>query len=346
MKEYKFKILYEKFSNNAYVQKKLHAYQMYEQGIEIAKIQRILGMSRATVYRWIKQVKEIIQTDVFSRYKELLYHYKRRKYKLGRPRKIKPDIVEKILAVRNQTKAGKYKLEILLYKRFGIKVSASTIGRVLRMYRSKIEKPRGKYFVKRDPKKDKKLRITDINLHGKPLELIQIDTKHYVEIGQKKAYIFVAIDIRSRLAFAMFYKEIKSKNAADFLTRVNKYFGSFGKLKYIQTDNGSEYAGEFEKQIRELGLIHVYSHVRKPKENGYVERLIRSLEEEFLSELPRGLSINEYNAYLLEWLTYYNTERPHAGLRYKTPIEVIEGSGNHTPNIKLSQLFWTYTSHC
>ena len=344
MKEYKFRILYEKFSNNAYVLKKLHAYRMYEQGIKIPQIQHILGMSRPTIYRWIKQVKEVIETDVFEKSKELIYHYKKRKDRLGRPRKITPEIVEKILEVRNQTKAGKYKLGILLYRRYGIEVSASTIGRVLNRYKSRIKKPKGRYFVKkRNQRKRKKLRKRDIKLEGRPLELIQVDTKHFIRIGQRKLYIFVAIDIKTRLAFAMFYERMRSGDAAKFLTRGIKFFGSFGELKYIQTDNGGEYEKEFDKKVKQLGLIHVYSEEGKPKENGYVERLIRSINEEFLCDLPGDLSVDEYNGHLLEWLTYYNTERPHAGLNYKTPAEVAYGSGDHTLNINLSQLFWTYT---
>ena len=92
-------------------------------------------------------------------------------------------------------------------------------------------------------------------------------------------------------------------------------------------------------------LTHVYSHVRRPKENGYVERFIRTMSEEFLSKLPTGESIQEYNRFLLGWLLYYKTERPHAEINYRTPVEeLIMLTGNRYLTLNLSQLFQTNTN--
>ncbi|MEO0290394.1 MAG: hypothetical protein ABIN15_04055 [candidate division WOR-3 bacterium] len=44
------------------------------------------------------------------------------------------------------------------------------------------------------------------------------------------------------------------------------------KVKRVQTDNGSEFAGSFEKFLRSKGIIHFYNYPKDPQSNAYVER--------------------------------------------------------------------------
>ena len=44
--------------------------------------------------------------------------------------------------------------------------------------------------------------------------------------------------------------------------------------------NGSEFMGEFDKYLKEIGIEHYYSYPRTPKTNSNVERVIRTIEEE------------------------------------------------------------------
>ncbi|MBC7330207.1 transposase family protein, partial [bacterium] len=53
-------------------------------------------------------------------------------------------------------------------------------------------------------------------------------------------------------------------------------------MKCVQTDNGSEFVGEFEDFLRNKGIIHFYTHPKRPQENGYVERFQRTIQEYFI----------------------------------------------------------------
>ncbi len=67
------------------------------------------------------------------------------------------------------------------------------------------------------------------------------------------------------------------------------------KIKKIQTDNGSEFLGEFHKYLEDIGIEHYYSYPRSPKTNAYVERLIRTIEEELCVIEGLDYSIEELN---------------------------------------------------
>ena len=49
------------------------------------------------------------------------------------------------------------------------------------------------------------------------------------------------------MLFAMFYEHIDSTDASKFLKRAIQFFREYGKLEYIQTDNGSEFAKHFNR---------------------------------------------------------------------------------------------------
>jgi transposase InsO family protein len=93
----------------------------------------------------------------------------------------------------------------------------------------------------------------------------------------------------------------------------------------LQSDHSSEFSSWFTKQIRVLGLAHRHSRVRKPSDNGHIERFIRTLQEECLSKIPQTL--RAYQKEIPEYLHYYNNQRLHLSLNLKTPIQCVQAIG-------------------
>lgn len=119
------------------------------------------------------------------------------------------------------------------------------------------------------------------------------------------------------------YKSKSSLNAQDFLKRL--YYLFDGKIENIQTDNGSEFQGLFQKAADELGLGHYFSRIKTPKDNSFNERFNRSLQEEFLSLGNFYPDPQLFNQKLKEWIIEFNFQRPHQSLGYLTPIEFVSG---------------------
>ena len=73
--------------------------------------------------------------------------------------------------------------------------------------------------------------------------------------------------------------------------------------------------------LMELGITHRYTRPYRPQTNGKAERFWRTLEEDLLHETTFDSS-DHLKEELLQYLFYYNHERPHQALGGKTPQQV------------------------
>jgi transposase InsO family protein len=101
----------------------------------------------------------------------------------------------------------------------------------------------------------------------------------------------------------------------------------------ILTDNGMEYCGRQDVHSYELclhlnGKEHTRTKIRRPQTNGSVERLNLTIRDEFYSVAFRKKlyqTIEEIQADLDDFMTYYNTQRTNLG-RYcqgRTPMQML-----------------------
>ena len=92
----------------------------------------------------------------------------------------------------------------------------------------------------------------------------------------------------------------------------------------MPTDNGSEFAYEFERASAKLGIQRYFSRVKTPKDNLEIEGFNETLEYEWLHDCNLSFAPEELNPKLTEWLIEYNFNRPHQSLAYLAPVEYIE----------------------
>lgn len=106
------------------------------------------------------------------------------------------------------------------------------------------------------------------------------------------------------------------------------------KFEEMLSDNGPEFGPRmskqkqnhpFERMLMELGIKHRYTRPYRPQTNGKVERLWRTLEGETNFE-----SLEQLKEELLQYMYYYNHERPHQGINGKKTIEMLQA--NLLPN--------------
>lgn len=259
-----------------------------------------------------------------------------------RRRKVLPDVETFIIEERMaHPRIGKKKLTVFL-RDDGYHVSESYVGRVIHGLKARKLLPSGKHlsFFARTGKhheiqqvRRKKLR----RVHKKGMEL---DTIIRFIDGIKR-YILTAIDVEKKFAFAGAYTSHSSASAADFLKRVIEVCPF--QIDELQTDNGSEFAKNFEEACAMLGLTHFNTHVRSPKENAFVERFNRTISEDFIM-LNRGLlrdDLHAFNLKMVDWLLWYNTKRPHESIGMVSPLRYIVS----TLTAGECQRYWTRTDH-
>jgi len=151
----------------------------------------------------------------------------------------------------------------------------------------------------------------------KPGDLVMVDTIHLMISEKKRIYVYTLIDVYSRWTYAWAVERINAKKSVEFLKRA-RALADF-QFTCIQSDNGSEFSQHFSERIK---ILHRHSRIRKPNDNSYVERFNRTLKEECLRILPTNVRM--FNRTLPIYLNYYNTERLHMGIQFKTPNSLIK----------------------
>lgn len=137
-----------------------------------------------------------------------------------------------------------------------------------------------------------------------------------------RRYIITFTDVYSRFSLAWATTSHASLAAKEFFDLTTFLFPF--PIKNVLTDNGYEFMKHFDNELRQLHLTHWHTYPKTPKMNAHCERFNRSIQEEYVdyhaSEL---LNPTKFNAGLMKYLLWFNTERPHWGLNLQTPIQFI-----------------------
>lgn len=168
-----------------------------------------------------------------------------------------------------------------------------------------------------------------------PGERVQVDVKFLDKIAGdgKRYYQFTAIDDCTRYRVLRIYDHSGVESAADFINQVKAVLPF--AIKQVQTDNGSKFSEQFSWHLQDLGISHRKTRVRRPEENGKVERSHRTDQDEFYG-ITRFVSIQHCMRLLRAWEREYNTKRPHMALNGKTPKEYLaEKLKNHVSKTAL-----------
>lgn len=266
---------------------------------------RHFGITRHTVRNWQKKLDRLGPRE--------LNDESHRPKNLRQPT-ISWEIVSEAVKIRKQYPAwSKYKIQAMMEQKQLI-VSASTIGRILKrknMIKKKISIKRSKAAKcprKRFPRGFKVSHAGD---------MVQMDTKHIMGIGGRKFYQFTAIDVLGKGRILRVYSSASSRNGADFLQECINNFDF--KIKNIQTDNGSEFLGEFDKLCKQLNIPHYFIYPRHPKQNCYVESSHSADEREFYQQGNVSSILEVMQLKIIEWQNVWNKIRPHESLDYLTP---------------------------
>lgn len=167
-----------------------------------------------------------------------------------------------------------------------------------------------------------------------PGELLSQDTSSLGNWGGQRLILHAVVDTYSSYAFALIWSSKQPEAAAGLL--YNDVFPFYAQTPFevnaILTDNGTEFCGTPEHPYELFLALNEVEHrrtrVRSPQTNGFVERFIRTVKEEFFEKARRTKmydSLEELQSDLAIWLDYYNSERPHQGYRNlgRTPAETI-----------------------
>ena len=232
---------------------------------------------------------------------------------------------------------------IRLKEDFNIPVSTGAIYRIL--------KQSGRIDKKRRKKHDIKKELSKIKMQLRSFQKIQIDVKDLSDIpryyrlmrlNDLPRYQFTARDVKSGMLYIAYARRHDCINAANFLTLLAEHLKEhnidLSKVS-IQTDNGSEFIGNWRMKSRSLfvhmsekvfGMKHYRIPPNSPTYNSDVETSHLRIEKDFYDledfDTIGGLSIKA-----LTYLLQFNLLRRNRMKFNKTSFEIVK---EENPDIK------------
>lgn len=197
-------------------------------------------------------------------------------------------------------------------------IGETTIGKIIRRRRFTFEE---KVYPQKHANRFKKLRTRKSPKVTTP-GFIQMDSV-IVYINYEKHLFMCILDIYTKFAHVVNVEHLSSATA----TRVFKEFQELNPtpIHTVQTDNGSEFLKSFHEHLEELYIKHQFIYPRMPKINAYIERFNRTIQEEFIMRNDEIFYDQKAFAQkLTKYLYWYNYQRPHASLRYVSPMTFIQ----------------------
>lgn len=151
----------------------------------------------------------------------------------------------------------------------------------------------------------------------------------YLRSERGFAYLVAVMDWHSRKVLA--WRLSNTLDVQFCLEALQEALSRFGPPEIFNTDQGCQFTSrDFTGMLQAHGIHISMDGKGRAFDNIFVERLWRSVkyEEVYLKHYE---TLRESREGLAAYFRFYNTERPHQALGYRTPAEVYEAAGALTP---------------
>lgn len=257
----------------------------------IEQIAKIRGVPKQTIYRWQRQYKQYGEIGLQN------------KKSGNKETNMNINFEMFVLSLWSLRPVGAHKIWLALNDK-GFDVSERQIQKIYRKYELKMNKrnrPSQIKFVKYEWPKPNALWHTD-----------------WTECPFTGLQLIAFIDDHSRyIVHAEYFNNATTENTIlAFKAAINKH----GTPEHTLTDNGTQFHpnGPFEEFCKANNIKHILGRIHHPQTNGKIERWFGTYKLEF-----RQGSDN-----LDKFVNYYNNERLHQGIGYKTPSQRYESNIN------------------
>jgi len=285
-----------------------------EEGWSVAATARAHGVSRSTVYKWLRRFDDEGEAGLFDRG--------------SAPHRVanrtRPRLVKRIETLRRRRLFGRMIALRLRMPRSTVAGVPARIGLSSLRALDPVE-PVVRYVRERAG------------------ELLHLDVKklgrfrrpgHRVT-GERRGpgrragweYVHVCIDDASRAAYVEILGDERGDTARGFLSRALEHHRAPGvSVEQAMTDNGSAYVSrDFAALCGREGVRHLRTRPYRPQTNGKAERFIQTLLREWAYSRPFADPRARARA-RGPWLEHYNRARQHGSLDGLTPDQRLRAA--------------------
>ena len=273
-------------------------------GANITRLAERFGISRKTANKWLARERLGLPVRDASRTPH------------SSPRRTPPEVEQRVLELRRQYPAwGGRKLRALLRDQSPgtPPPSASTVTAILRRH-GLLDGP-----LAGRPRDWRRFE------HPAPNDLWQMDFKgHFAMADGRRCHPLTVLDDHSRFVLALVPCADETLDTVRAALRT--VFARYGLPKRMLTDNGPPWGdpgGQLHTRLTvwllELGVRVGHGRPYHPQTQGKDERFHRTLKDELLTRTTFA-DLDDCRERFAEWLTTYNTVRPHEAVGLEPPV--------------------------
>jgi len=279
---------------------------MHEQHkLSVRRLARAFSEPPSTIERWLKRKEPTVS-----------------KMRRRRPVSDEPALRQRVqdLADQPRHRTFGYRRIWAMLRKDGVPINAKTVRRILRDLG--LSRPKFSYKPRR-PKHVEKMRPEQ------PNQGWQIDMTRFVLSDLTPLFLVTVVDCCTRELVGWTLE--RRCRAGEWTAAVRMALESRGLMEkatcqelglVLRSDNGSQPCSKrFVEFLGAHGIQGQYTGYNAPDDNAYVERVIRTIKEE---EIWPNLwdTLTEAREAIDAYMTYYNQQRIHSALNYRTPSEV------------------------
>ena len=205
-------------------------------------------------------------------------------------------------------------------KRTGYKIGPDKVRTLLRRMGLEAIYPKPKTSIPNKQHKIYPYLLKDVKI-TRPNQVWSTDIT-YVKLDEGFVYLVAIIDWYSRYVLSW---QLSNSLDASFCVEALKEALKSGKPDIFNTDQGCQFTSEaFTSVLNENDILISMDAKGRVFDNIFVERLWRTVKYEDIY-IKGYRNIPEAQLGLIEYFDFYNNERYHQALDYKTPLEMLSG---------------------
>lgn len=161
-----------------------------------------------------------------------------------------------------------------------------------------------------------------------PFEHLEFDIKYiYVNGENRNALLLTVIDVKSRWVLGQLLKwNIGQYDVRKLFEDIfTKY--QFPQKMFVRCDNGSQFVAKVVREyFEQKNVIQEFTKPATPEQNAHIESY-HSIIERVICQQYDLESLDETQSVFDRWIDFYNFERIHSGIDYRSPAEYLKDNG-------------------
>lgn len=155
-------------------------------------------------------------------------------------------------------------------------------------------------------------------------DYLEFDIKYvYVAGKNRNALLLTVIDVKTRWVLGQVMdSKIKKEQVIELFDQIFEVY-PLPKHFYVRNDNGSQFeAQKVQKYFEEKGITQEFCKPATPEQNAHIESY-HSILEKVVCQQYEFESIEQLQATLNRFVSFYNFKRIHSGVGYTSPYKYL-----------------------